>query len=227
MPDDGYGQFCPVAKAAEVIDQRWTVLVLRELVAGSSRFNDIHRGVPRMSRTLLARRLRQLAAGGIVARKEGADGPEYELTEAGSQFRSIIDALGHWGIRWLDSLADADFDPAFLLWDMRRKVNTSALPDHRIVLEINFRDLPGELRNWWLVLQQSQVDVCQHDPGFGIDVTLKTEIRAFIRVWRGDVAWADAARDGELEVVGPRALRQAVPDWFRDRPFLSSARSAR
>jgi DNA-binding HxlR family transcriptional regulator len=224
MTRSGYGQYCPVAKAAELIDQRWTLLVIRELVAGSTRFNDLHRGVPRMSRTLLSKRLRQLVADGFVARCEHPDGPTYELTEAGQQFRAVIEALGEWGVRWLDSLADEDLDPAFLLWDMQRSIHREALPDRRTVLAISFRELEGELRNWWLVLTRDEVDVCEHDPGFGNDVTLDTELRTFVRVWRGDIAWDDAVRTHHLQVSGPTTLRRQVPSWFKLSHFSTVAR---
>lgn len=220
----GYGQYCPVAKAAELIDQRWTLLVIRELVAGSTRFNDIHRGVPRMSRTLLSKRLRQLVANGFVQRREHDDAPAYELTEAGEQFRDIIVTLGKWGVRWIDSLAEEDLDPAFLLWDMQRSIETDALPDGRTVLAITFRDLQGDLRDWWLVLTRDEVDVCEHDPGFGTDVTLDTVLRTFVRVWRGDIHWADAVRAGHLEVRGTARLRRQVPDWFHLSYFSSVPR---
>lgn len=214
MTRGGYGQFCPVAKAAELIDQRWTLLVIRELVAGSTRFNDIHRGVPRMSRTLLSRRLRQLAADGFVRRDDHPDGPIYELTDAGHHFRDVIEALGEWGVRWVDSIADDDLDPAFLLWDMHRSVDVDTLPDERTVLALVFRDLAGDLRDWWLVLTRGDVDVCEHDPGFGTDVTIDTELRVFVRVWRGDVPWSDAARSGRLRVHGSPGLVRQVPRWF-------------
>jgi DNA-binding HxlR family transcriptional regulator len=224
MTSPGYGQYCPVAKAAELIDQRWTLLVIRELVAGSTRFNDLHRGVPRMSRTLLSKRLRQLVADGFVERREQPNGATYELTEAGRQFRTIIEALGEWGVRWIDSLTDEDLDPAFLLWDMQRSVHRQALPDRRTVLAITFRELEGELRDWWLVLSRDEVDVCEHDPGFGNDVILDTELRTFVRVWRGDIGWDDAVRAHRLEVHGATALRRQVPSWFKLSHFSSVIR---
>jgi DNA-binding HxlR family transcriptional regulator len=224
MTSQSYGQYCPVAKAAELIDQRWTLLVIRELVAGSSRFNDIHRGVPRMSRTLLSKRLRQLVREGFVVRRDTAEGPIYALTAAGHEFREIIEALGRWGVRWIDSLAEEDLDPAFLLWDMQRSVDLEALPERRTVIEIVFRELRGSFRNWWLVLTPDDIEVCEDDPGFGIDVTLDTELRTFIRVWRGDIDWADAVRAERLAIRGPTDLRRQVPTWFRLSHFSSVPR---
>lgn len=210
----GYGQHCPVAKAAEVFDQRWTLLVLRELVAGSERFNDIHRGVPRMSRTLLSKRLDQLAAHGIVERQEFDDGPRYVLSGAGTELRPVLEGIGAWGVRWMSDLAEEDLDPAFLLWDMHRSVDTDALPEGRTVLELGFPDAPAGLRRWWLVLSRDEVDVCDTDPGFGTDVHLRAPLRTFVRVWRGDRPWNDAVRAGAIELHGPPAVCRQVPGWF-------------
>lgn len=214
-PLSGYGQFCPVAKAAEVLDQRWMLLVVRELVAGSTHFNELHRGVPRMSRTLLSKRLRQLVdAGVVVRREEEGQGSRYELTEAGQELLPVIEALGEWGVRWVDSLTSEDFDPAFLIWDMQRGVDTDALPEGRTVLELIFPDIEPEVRDWWIVLEREEVDVCDHDPGFGVDVALEAPIREFVRLWRGDLGWSEALRGGAVDLHGPEPLRRQVPSWF-------------
>lgn len=212
---DGYGQYCPVAKAAELIDRRWTLLVLRELGAGSTRFNDLHRGVPRMSRTQLSTRLRQLGDAGLVVRREREDGPAYELTEAGAAFRPVIEALGEWGIRWIDSLTDEDFDPAFLLWDVHRRVDLEAVPEGRTVIGISFRDLEPSVRDWWLVVTPDGVDVCEEDPGYGTDVLIDAQVRAFVHVWRGDVEWQRAVRDERIRVTGAEWLRRELPNWLQ------------
>jgi DNA-binding HxlR family transcriptional regulator len=224
MSRAGYGQYCPVAKAAELIDQRWTLLVIRELLAGSTKFNDLHRGVPLMSRTLLSRRLRQLVGDGFVERRLQPDGPTYQLTEAGEQFRVIIQALGEWGVRWIDSLNDEDLDPAFLLWDMQRSIDLEALPTHRVVVAITFRELQGNLRDWWLVLTPTEVDVCEHDPGYGTDLSLDTQLRTFVRVWRGDLDWDEAVQAGGLLVGGPSELRRQLRQWLKLSHFSSVTR---
>ncbi len=224
MSRAGYGQYCPVAKAAELIDQRWTLLVIRELLAGNTKFNDLHRGVPLMSRTLLSRRLRQLVANGFVERRLQPDGPTYQLTEAGEQFRDIIQALGEWGVRWIDSLNDEDLDPAFLLWDMQRSIDLEALPTHRVVVAITFRELQGNLRDWWLVLTPAEVDVCEHDPGYGTDLSLDTQLRTFVRVWRGDLDWDEAVQAGGLLVGGPTELRRQLRQWLKLSHFSSVTR---
>ena len=215
----GYGQFCPVAKAAEVLDQRWMLLVVRELVAGSDRFNDIHRGVPRMSRNLLAKRLRQLVAEGLVERHEEDDVPHYRLTAAGDELQEVIEALGTWGARWISSLADDDLDPVFLLQDMQRRIDRDALPDGQTVLAMVFTDLDPEIGHWWLLLAHDEVEVCQQDHGFDVDVTIETSIRRFVRLWRGDIGWGDALRGDDLQVRGPTHLRRQVPDWLQRSHF--------
>lgn len=220
----GYGQHCPVAKAAEIFDQRWTLLVLRELVAGSERFNDIHRGVPRMSRTLLSKRLTQLERDGILDRRETADGPIYVLTGAGTELLPVIEAMGEWGVRWMNELGDDDLDPAFLLWDMHRSVDTDALPDGQTVLELDFPDAPQGLRRWWLLLARDEIDVCDEDPGFGTDVYLRSPIRTFIELWSGEVDWVDALGPDGIHLHGPRPLCKQLPTWFTLSHFASVPR---
>lgn len=214
-PVTTYGQYCPVAKAAEILDQRWTLLVIRELVAGSDRFNDLHRGVPRMSRTLLSKRLRQLEHAGLVVRRETGSGPVYELTDAGEDLVPVIEAIGEWGIRWVDSLAEDDLDPGLLLWDMHRSVDPEAIPSGRTVVELRFADVDPQIREWWLVLEPGEVDVCDDDPGFGTDLVIDTPVRTLTRVWRGDLGWNDALRDGSVQVHGSPRLRRQLPEWFR------------
>jgi DNA-binding HxlR family transcriptional regulator len=218
-----YGQFCPVAKAVEVLDERWTLLVVRELVAGSQRFNEIHRGVPRTSRTLLSKRLQTLVQAGVVARSDGAHGPTYQLTETGRELESIVDALGRWGVRWMSALGDEDCDPALLVWDMHRRIDLAALPEGRTVIQLTFPDVTAGLRDWWLVVTPSQVDVCEHDPGYEVDVTIRSPIRMIVGIWRGDITWRDALRAG-LDVDGPEHLRRQVDDWFQLSVFAPTPR---
>lgn len=218
-----YGQFCPVAKAAEILDQRWTLLVVRELVAGSTRFNDIHRGVPRMSRSLLSQRLTTLVHLGILDRRADAGGPRYELTASGRELEPIVDALGQWGVRRMSALSEHDHDPALLIWDMHRRVDHAALPDGRTTLRIRFPDVVHTLRDWWLVMTADEVDICESDPGYGDDVVLETPIGVLVRVWRGDLPWEAAYRDGLL-LKGPQHLRRDVVRWFLLSPFAATPR---
>jgi DNA-binding HxlR family transcriptional regulator len=223
---NSYGQFCPVAKAMELLDERWTLLVVRELLAGSRHWGELRRGVPRMSPTLLGKRLRTLTAAGVVERREDGNRVVYTLTPAGEELLPVVEALGAWGTRWIPELGDEDLDPHLLLWDMHRNVSLEAIPARRTVLQFGFPDVPTDARDWWLVLQPDEVDVCDDDPGFGVDVTVEAELRALIAVWRGDRSWSDAARAGHLQLRGPEALRRGVPGWFALSPLAAVARPA-
>jgi DNA-binding HxlR family transcriptional regulator len=216
----GYGQFCPVAKAAEIFAERWTPLVLRELVCGSHRFSHLHRGVPLMSRTLLAQRLAQLEDAGIVrsaARTKGR-GREYFLTPAGEELRPVIERLGEWGQRWARKEVRAeDLDAGLLMWDIRRRMNTDRLPERRVVVRFDFRTLPRTVRRpptYWLILEQPDVDLCLKDPGFEIDLAVDADLVALTKAWMGDVRLADTMRSGLVRVEGPTALVRAFPGWL-------------
>jgi DNA-binding HxlR family transcriptional regulator len=163
-----------VAKAMELLDERWTLLVVRELVIGSQRFNDLRRGVPRMSPALLSKRLRQLTAAGVVDRVTDESGVRYVLTDAGRELRPVVEALGMWGTRWIGELGDRELDPKLLLWDMHRNVNQERLPPGRTVVSFRFPDVAPSLRDWWLVLAPDDVDVCDIDPGFDVSVHVRT-----------------------------------------------------
>ena len=187
----GYGQFCPVAKASEIFATRWTPLVVRELLFGSHSFNDIHRGVPLISRALLIERLRQLEEQGIVEKRSRADGSghEYWLTPPGESAREIVRALGHWGLAHTRDLITADdLDPALMMWTMRQRTDMEALPDHRVVIRFEFSHVPANrtrLRIMWLVLDRSGVDVCAKDPGFPVDITVRGDVVVFVRIYLG------------------------------------------
>jgi len=209
-----YHQFCPVAKAMELLDERWTMLVVRELVSGSTRFNELRRGVPRMNPTLLSKRLQQLVRAGLVARQADGTDVRYVLTDAGRELQVVVEALGTWGIRWIGNLGDEDLDPKLLLWDMHRRINLEDLPSGRTVIAFRFSDVDTGTRNWWLVLTREAADVCDFDPGHEVDITVTGTLRALTRVWRGDLRWGDAIRSRDLEVEGRQALRRAFPAWF-------------
>ncbi|GIE33327.1 HxlR family transcriptional regulator [Actinoplanes italicus] len=219
-----YGQFCPVAKAMELLDERWTILVIRELILGSRRFNDLRRGLPRMSPTLLSRRLQQLAAAGVVERRESGAEVEYELTTAGRELQPIVVALGEWGTRWIPELGDRDLDPKLLLWDMHRSVDHGAVPPRRTVLQFRFPGALTRARDWWLVITPAEVDVCDVDPGHDVDVLVTADLRCLVDVWRGERSWASGLRSGELAFQGPENLRRALPDWFRQSVFAGVPR---
>lgn len=215
-----YGQFCPVAKAASLLDQRWTLLVVRELLMGSHHFNDIRRGVPRMSPTLLSRRLRELERAGVLCRNADR---RYTLTAAGEELRPVVMSLGTWGTRWLE-LTDDDLDPKLLVWDMRRSVDLAALPTGRTVIHVRFADAAPTERHWWFVLTRDGVDACDYDPGYETAGTIETDLRTATEVWRGEQSWTAAQRSGDLTIVGPRSLRQALPQWFGQSDFAGVQR---
>ncbi|KAB1144745.1 helix-turn-helix transcriptional regulator [Streptomyces luteolifulvus] len=221
-----YGQFCPVAKAMELLDERWTLLIVREMVAGSRRFNELRRGVPRMSPTLLSKRLHQLVRAGVAEKRiEGKD-VLYVLTPAGEELRPVVEALGAWGTRWIGELGEEDLDPKLLLWDMHRRIDHGAVPEGRTVVQFEFPDVPAQTRRWWLVITSDDADVCDADPGYDVAVTFTASLRSLIRVWRGDLGWSDALRAGSVKVNGPEALRRAAPGWFTLSTFAPVPRPA-
>ncbi|MBY5162022.1 winged helix-turn-helix transcriptional regulator [Salsipaludibacter albus] len=218
-----YGQFCPVAKAMELLDERWTMLVVREMIAGSQHFNDIRRGVPNMSPTLLSKRLRTLGRAGVVERWEHGNRVTYQLTQAGRELVPIVEALGQWGIRWIGELGEEDLDPHLLMWDLRRNIAVDRMPPGRTVIGFTFPDLEPAARDWWAVVTD-EVDICDHDPGFEVHVRVLAPLRTMVQVWRGDIGWADATRSGDLVVEGPSRLRSALPEWFLLSDFAATPR---
>jgi DNA-binding HxlR family transcriptional regulator len=221
-----YGQFCPVSKAMELLDERWTMLVVRELLLGSRHFNELRRGVPRMSPALLSKRLRTLVRAGVVERRD--DGPRvtYALTEAGRELEPIVEALGRWGVRWVPELGDEDLDPHLLLWDMHRNVNLPAVPGGRTVLRFCFSDVPAPARHWWMLITPDDVDLCDFDPGLPEHATVEADLRTLSMVWRGDLSWPEALRSGRVRVQGPGWARRALPRWLGQSAFATVPRPA-
>ncbi|ORI20599.1 helix-turn-helix domain-containing protein [Rhodococcus sp. 1168] len=209
-----YHQFCPVAKAMELFDERWTLLVVRELVLGSRRFNDVRRGLPRMSPTLLSKRLQQLAVAGVVEKQSSGSETRYVLTRAGLELRPVVEALGMWGTRWVGTLGDEDLDPALLMWDMHRNVRSTSIPREHAVIEFQFTDVADYSRAWWLVIDPYEVDVCDVDPGLDVSVWVSTRLRVLTEIWRGDVTWSHTLESGDLTIDGPATLRRGMPNWF-------------
>ncbi|TAK68270.1 MAG: transcriptional regulator [Actinomycetota bacterium] len=221
-----YRQFCPVSKAMELLDERWTMLVVRELLLGSERFNDLRRGLPAMSPTLLSKRLAQLVRAGVVRRQADGSDVRYVLTPAGRELEPVVTAVGIWGTRWVGQLGDADLDPRLLLWDMHRHVDFGQVPDGRTVVQFTFQDKRGKDRDWWLVITDAGTDVCDLDPGYDVSVLLISNLRTMVDVWRGDLTWSTALRSGALDVQGPAPLRRAVPQWFTPSNFAAVPRPA-
>jgi DNA-binding HxlR family transcriptional regulator len=209
-----YGQFCPVAKAMEVLDERWTLLVVRELMAGSTRFNELRRGNPKMSPALLSKRLRSLERAGVIRRDEVDGRTSYHLTDCGMELRPVVEGLGAWGIRWIGELGEDDLDPHLLLWDIRRTVALDAWPRRRTVVQFRFTDQPAGTATWWLCVAGDDADVCDYDPGFEVTATVVTTLATMVRLWRADRTWEDALRAGDLQIDAPSDVRRAVPAWL-------------
>lgn len=216
-----YGQFCSVARALEVLGERWTLLVVRELLCGSTRFGEIQRGVPLISRTMLAARLRELVDAGAVERR-GAP-PAYRLTPAGQELAAVVRELGAWGQRWLPrALEEAELDADTLLWDMRRRVRAEALPAQPVCVRLELTDLPRTRGVRWLLLRRTEVSLCARNPGFPEALTVRSDRRALVGWWRGDHGF-DAARRAGLSIEGDRRLARAFPTWFERYLFAGVA----
>jgi DNA-binding HxlR family transcriptional regulator len=217
-----YGQFCPVAKAAELFCERWTALILRDLTHGANRFSELRRGVPLMSPSLLSLRLRQLQAEGVVERWPAAKGKgyTYRLTPAGREFAPIVEALGVWGQRWSRrELADHEVDLNLLIWSMERGVDAEAFGERRCVVMLTFTDQPRGRQHWWFINESGRVELCFEDFGFEVDLYLASTLREMIRIWRGDLSLARAVEQGLLEAHGAAWARRCLPRWLRGSPL--------
>jgi DNA-binding HxlR family transcriptional regulator len=219
MSNASYNQFCPVAMASEILCARWTLVLLRELIVGSTRFNELRRGVPRMSPALLSKRLKDLEAAGIVARKAVPGEPdvfEYRLTKAGRDLQPVVEAVGAWGQRWIETEATlANLDANLLMWDMRRNIDPAPMPDRRSTIEVIFADQPAGRRKWWLIVEPGkEVDLCSVDPGFDVDLYLSTDLRTMTEIWMGYTAIARAKEQGRLTVTGNRQLEAKLKSWL-------------
>jgi len=225
MPD--YGQFCTVARGAEVFGELWTPLVIRELLCGSRRFNDIRRGVPRMSQTLLTKRLRKLEELGIIERKRVESGWEYHVTTAGEELRPIVVGLGHWGARWIGSrMRREQLDAGFLMWDIRRFAHVDQFPKgRRAVIHFRFTDAPARERLWWLVVENETTDLCRDDPGHELDVIVESTVRALTEIWTGDSKPATEVAAGRLKVSGAGPNDARLWRWLGRSMFAESRRT--
>jgi len=224
----GYASFCPVAKTAEIFAERWTPLLIRELCLGASKFSELQQGLPRMSRTLLVARLRKLEMEGVVTRISQSEraGSEYRLTAAGEAFRPFIDAMSEWAQRWgAGRLQTDDVEPGQLVWALRRHADMTQLPTRRVVIQFEFRRLPENQRRsrlWWLVLHKSDIDVCQRNPGYDVDVMVDADLMAFTRVWLGYEGLGDARRNRLVVLSGAaKAIHVARAVLkLRDTPWI-------
>ncbi|MCP1675179.1 DNA-binding HxlR family transcriptional regulator [Natronocella acetinitrilica] len=212
----GYGQFCPLALASEIVGERWTTLVIRELMLGSHRFNEIHRGVPRMSPTLLTRRLRTLEKAGIVERRRSGGRTEYVLSEAGAELAPTLESLAVWSKRRLPATLSEDrADPDLVMWDMHRRMHLERMPHTRTVIQFEFTDQPVVKRLRWIIGDSSGVDLCITDPGLDADLFVTTDSGTITLVWYGDLPLRRALTDGQIRLHGPRRLCEAFPSWLQ------------
>lgn len=219
-----YKQFCPVAMAAEILSTRWTIVLLRELVAGSTRFNDLRRGVPRMSPGLLSRRLKELECADIVCRAPSPTDPaifEYRLTSAGRELEAVVEAFGIWGQRWIESAPSLEnLDVGLLMWDMRRNLNPEPMPKQRSVIQFRYPELLPSQRSWWLIVEpDAGVDLCSVEPGFDVDLYVSTDLRTMTAIWMGldDVRLAQDRQ--RLILTGDPGLAASMKTWLGLSPF--------
>ena len=220
-----YGQFCPVALGAEIFAERWTPLIVRELLHGGCSFSDLHRGVPRISRNLLTQRLESLRQSGIVEQVQ-ADGERrhfYRLTAAGRELAPVIEALGTWGYNWASKdLEDEHLDPDFLMWTLRRMVRVDALPEERVVILFRFRRYQD--RFYWLVFQRPEVDLCVDDPGYEVSLEVVGTVEALARVCLGHLDFLQVLKRGDIEVHGAPRWRGALASWLGVTHFAALGR---
>ena len=213
--------------AAEVLCTRWTIVLLREMIAGSTRFNDLRRGVPKMSPTLLSQRLKELEAAGVVERREVAAEKgvhEYRLTEAGADLRGVVEAMGMWGQRWVEArLSLRNLDPSLLMWDMRRNLNPAPLPARRTVIQFLYRELPAAKRSWWLVVEPgAEVELCSADPGFEVDLYVATDLSTMTAIWMGVTT---VEREGDrMLLTGAPEVARSMQAWLGLSPFAVEAK---
>lgn len=211
--------------AAEIVCSRWTALVVRELLAGTTRFNDIRRGVPRMSPTLLSKRLKELEDAGIVAVERGGDAVEYKLTRAGEDLRDVVMSLGMWGQRWIESsLSLKNLDASLLMWDMRRNLVPAPLPPRRCTVHFIYPEARPGHRLWWLVVDRGVVDLCSVDPGYDVDLYVRSSLRSMTAVWMGLSTLQAEISAGRIELTGDQAIARSMHQWLGLNPFAKEQR---
>jgi DNA-binding HxlR family transcriptional regulator len=212
---EGYGEFCPVSMAAEIFARRWTPLIVRELLSGSTRFNELRRGMPNITASVLSRRLDELALAGIIERRQDEGGMRYVLTAAGEELRPVVQQLGVWGRRWLPTeYREEDLDPRLLVWDIHRNLQLDQVSS-RTVVELHFPDAPVEYRAYWLIITPEGAQVCLTHPGGDIDLHLSSDVRTLTNIWMGNTTWTSALRTGTVKLIGNSELCRAFPRWLK------------
>jgi len=217
---NSYGQFCPLAQATQLLCERWTLIIVRELIAGSTRFNQLKKGAPLMSPTLLSLRLKQLGEAGVIEISGSKGNYTYSLTSAGLELRPIVELLGAWGHRWARSnLNEGDLDAGLLMWDMRRNIDPAVFPSYRIVVQFEYPDAPKGQRDWWLVTENGEIDLCLNNPGFDVDVVIKCSLKTMTGIWICQQHFRDAVKKGDIKVLGDLKLTSKLQDWLRSSPL--------
>jgi DNA-binding HxlR family transcriptional regulator len=213
-----YGQFCPIAKSAEIIGDPWSILIVREMLLGGSRFNVLQRGLPRISPTVLNTRLKELQERGVIIKRRlnGQRGHAYYLTPAGRELSAVVEALAVWGMRWArDEMGPDDLDVSFLMFDIQRRIDMTALPEGEKVLCFQFTDIKKKnFRHWWLICKGGDVDLCYEDPGKDVDCYVAGSLRDMIAIWMGDIPLSKALKAGSIQLTGERHLCRTFPRWF-------------
>lgn len=222
-----YGQFCPLAQATQLLCERWTLIIIREFIAGSTRFSELQKGVPAISPSLLSLRIKQLIKAGVIERCARNGANSYRLTEAGNELRPVIELLGAWGHRWVRSdLNDGDLDAGLLMWDMRRSVEASVFAGQRVVVQFNYPDAPSGAKNWWLVSEEGEIDLCLDDPGHDVDVLIETSLRTMTKIWICELKFNDAVSAGQVRVSGDPKITKHLQSWLRSSPLSRLGTSA-
>jgi len=216
-----YNQFCPIAKGMEVLGEKWTLLIVRELLMGSTHFNDFQKGLPGISPALLTKRLSSMEQEGLVIRKRiaGQRGFEYLPTSACRELSPVLEQIGIWGMHWARrQLEDEDFDLELLMLYLQRSIQPDNLPGDNTVIHFHFTDVQ-DYADWWLVVKGDEVDVCVHDPGQDVDIYFSVSVRVMCELWMGDISFRKAIADGKLQLMGPKALTHHVNDWLKPSIF--------
>ena len=209
-----YGQFCPMSKAMDILDERWTLLIIREMLLGSTHFNDLRRGVPKMSPSLLSKRLKTLCRAGVIERRDVAGRTSYVLTPCGRELEGVVQALMAWGTRWVGELGEQDLDPHLLMWDIQRTVAIDNWPRTRTVVGFQLGGVHTRASRWWLMVADGRADMCDFDPGYDVAAIVATELRTLTDIWRGDTTWSRCLMDGSVTITGADDARRAVPAWL-------------
>lgn len=211
-----YGQFCPASKAVEVLGERWTLLLIRELLMGSNRFNELQRGLAKMSPSLLTKRLKELEKAGLLTRTKisGQKGYEYHLTSSGRELSPLMTELAKWGMRWVsDSLHEDELDVELLMWELQRNIKHQSMPISKALVKFHFNEL-REHKDWWIVVNNSSVDLCTESPGYEADLYINSSVHDLIKIWMGDISWEKAINNGQMVIRGNTLLEKTLPQWL-------------